>query len=229
MKLRIDNWYKSDKGKYFILTEKGKQECANYKHQTIGKPIQGYETEVSKYDIDNGYFAEVDIPGWTRLMGFQVVYYLDNGHRMIAGNPHVFPMYNLAETYKKHYEAYPWFNHELFIENVEYEGIPLSESKKYNGKIVVDKEHYFGLDAHEVGEYFAEDMINYFMGLLPPACMRSDCCQIGEPTTSKADENGKYRNTYPTFKRITEDIWEYCGDCFRGENVQRGEDMPCIM
>ena len=37
MKLRIDNWYKSDKGKCFILTEKGKQACANYKHQTIMK------------------------------------------------------------------------------------------------------------------------------------------------------------------------------------------------
>ncbi len=65
----------------------------------------------------------------------------------------------------------------------------------------MDKEHYFGLNAHEVGEYFTEDMIDYFMSLLPPACMRSDCCQIGEPSSSRVDESGEGRTTYSTFKR----------------------------
>jgi hypothetical protein len=59
--------------------------------------------------------------------------------------------------------------------------------------------------------------------------MRSDCCQLGEPHDSRVDENGKGHNTYETFKRIADGIWEYCGDCFRGENVQRGTEMPYIV
>lgn len=159
-----------------------------------------------------------------KLKGFEVVYY--NGeHRLSAGNPQIFPTRKAAEGQKKYYESCPWFNHELFIEEVEYEGIPLSESQYYNGKEVIDKEHYFGLNACEVGDYFTEDMIDDFMNMLPPVCMRSDCSQIGEPTTYRVDENGKGRATYETFKLITEGIWEYCGDCFRGENVKRGTEL----
>lgn len=114
------------------------------------------------------------------------------------------------------------------IEEVTYDGIPLSEPKMYNGKEVVDKEHYFGLDAHEIGDYFTEDMVNYFMDLLPPACMRSNCSQIGEPCSSRIDENGKGRITYSTFKKVDDGIWEYCGDCFRGENYMHGKDIPYV-
>ena len=46
---------------------------------------------------------------------------------------------------KKHYESYPWFDEELLIEETEYDGVPLSESKMYNRKEIVDKEHYFDL------------------------------------------------------------------------------------
>ena len=69
-------------------------------------------------------------------------------------------------------------------------------------------------------------MVDDFMDMLPPACMRSDCMQIGEPVSHRVDEaNGKGKATYSTFKKITEDIYEYCGDCFKGENVQRGKEM----
>lgn len=39
MELR-NNWYKADKGKHFVLTEKGKEECASYKHKTVGEVVQ---------------------------------------------------------------------------------------------------------------------------------------------------------------------------------------------
>ena len=220
MYLRNDNWYNADKGKHFVLTEKGKSECVSYSYKTVGEPIDSYDTEAVSWAVDKGYVEEVDVPGWTMLIGYQVVYY-HKGTRLHAGNPQTFPTRKAAEVYKKHYESYPWFDNELFIEEVEYEGVPLSESKTYNGKELVDEEHYFGLDAHEVGTYFTEDMVYMFMDMLPPVCMRSDCSQIGEPVSHKVDpKTGECKATYSTFKRIdsVEKVWEYCGDCFVGEN-----------
>lgn len=125
----------------------------------------------------------------------------------------------MAESYKKHYESYEWFNNELFIEEVEYEGVPLSNCKTYNEKEVIDKEHFVSLAACEIGDYFTEEIVNDFMNMMPPVCMRSDCSQIGEPAAHKMNDEGICKATYATFKRIAEDIWEYCGECFRGENV----------
>lgn len=226
MELRHDGWYRADKGKHFVLTEKGKAECASYSHKTVGEPINEYDYEASVWDIEKSYLIEVDIPGWTTLKGYQVVFY-HKGNRLHAGNSQTFPVRKAAETYKKHYESYKWFNNELFIEEVEYEGVPLSESIFYNGKEVIDQEHYFGLDAHEIGSYFAEDLVNDFMDMLPPVCMRSDCSQIGEPTSHKFDKNGDVHATYSTFKKIADGIWEYCGDCFRG-TTERGTEIPVV-
>lgn len=228
MELR-SNWYKADKGKRFVLTEKGKKECVNYRNKTVGEPVDEYDYEATKWSVDKGYVIETDIPGWTKgLKGYEVVYYHEGKYRLSAGNPQIFSTRKAAEVYKKHYESYPWFDEELLIEETEYDGVPLSESKMYNGKEIVDKEHYVGLDAHEVGEYFTEDMIDFFMDLLPPACMRNDCSQIGEPCSSRIDENGKGRTTYSTFKKVDDGIWEYCGDCFRGENHMHGKDIPYV-
>lgn len=226
MELR-NGWYKADKGKHFVLTEKGKAECASYNHKTVGEPVDEYDYEAVGWAVESGYVNEVDIPGWTTLKGYEVVYY-NNGYRLTAGNPQTFPTLKAAEIYKRHYESYPWMDHELLVEEVEYEGVPLSESQLYNGKEVIDKEHYFGLDACEIGDYFTEDMVNDFMDMLPPACWRSDCAQIGEPSSHRIDENGNGKATYATFKRIAEGIWEYCGDCFRGENVKRGTEFPYV-
>ena len=228
MELR-NNWYKADKGKHFVLTQKGKDGCGSYKYKTVGEPVDKYDYEAVGWEVDKGYIVETDIPGWTKgLKGYEVVYYYKGEHRLSAGNPQIFPTFKAAEVYKKHYESYPWFDEELLIEETEYDGVPLGKSKMYNGKEVVDKEHYFGLDAHEIGDYFTEDMVNYFMDLLPPACMRSDCCQIGEPSSIRIDEEGKGRETYSTFKKIHEGIWKYCGDCFVGENYMHGKDIPYV-
>ena len=90
MKLRNDGWYKADKGKYFVLTEKGKHKCANYKNKTVGDPIDCFKDEAVYWDVEKGYVEEVDIPGWTTLKGYKVVYY-HNGYTMSAGNPQTFP------------------------------------------------------------------------------------------------------------------------------------------
>lgn len=62
------------------------------------------------------------------------MYYHKGKYRLSAGNPQIFPTRKAAEVYKKHYESYTWFNDTLVIEEVEYDGVPLSESKMYNGK-----------------------------------------------------------------------------------------------
>ena len=217
--------YKADKGKRFVLTEKGKAECASYKHKTVGEPVDEYDYEATEWSVDKGYVIETDIPGWTKgLKGYEVVYYI-GADRLSAGNPQIFPLRKPAEAYKKHYESYSWFDRELFIEEAEYDGVPLSDPQMYNGKEVVDQEHYFGLDAHEAGEYFSQDMVDSFMNMLPPACMRSDCCQLGEPLSHELNERGKWQPTYATFKKIDDGIWEYCGACFQGENTMHGNGM----
>ena len=71
---------------------------------------------------------------------------------------------------------------------------------------------------------------NHIMDCLPPASMRSDCSQLGEPYSTRFDpESGNWRSTYATFKRVSgafpNGIWQYCGHCFRGENVERGKDL----
>ena len=226
MELR-NGWYRADKGKHFVVTEKGAAECASYRHKTVGEPVDSYDVEAVAWAVDKGYVVEVDIPGWTKLTGYEVVYYINN-NRLSAGNPQIFPIRQAAESYKKHYESYPWMRHELFIEEVEYEGVPLKESRTYNGQEVIDREHFFGFDSCEIGSYFTEDLVSEFMNLLPPVCMRSDCFQIGEPESCRMDKDGIYRCTYATFKRIAEGIWEYCGDCFIGENMRNGKEAVYV-
>ena len=221
MKIRNDNWCEADKGKHFVLTNKGKNECESYKNKIVGEPVDEYDYEIPLWSVNKHYVEEVAIPCWTKLKGYQVVYY-KNGFRLSAGNSQIFPTLKAAKVYKKHYEDYPWMDNKLFIEEVEYEGVPLSKSKTYNGKEVIDQEHYFGLDAHEIGSYFTEEMVMCFMDMLPPTCMRNDCCQLGESTSTRLNKDGNYYETYATFKKIAEDVWEYCGDCFKGENIQHG-------
>ena len=154
---KYDYEYKADNGKQFVLRNVPTRET----HATLSTYEEGhvFGEYVPCHYVDDGLVAEENIPGWTTLKGYEVVYY-HNGYRLPAGNPQTFPTLKAAEGYKRHYESYPWMDHELLIEEVEYEGVPLSESQLYNGKEVIDKEHYFGLDACEIGDYFTEDMVN---------------------------------------------------------------------
>lgn len=98
----------------------------------------------------------------------------------------------------------------------------------YNGKEVWT-EDTFDYGAVQIGDYVDQAVVDDIMDCLPPACMRSDCSQMGEPYSHRFDPNtGKWRETYATFKRVAgrwpDSIWEYCGHCFLGENTERGED-----
>lgn len=95
----------------------------------------------------------------------------------------------------------------------------------FNGKPVWTEDD-FTYDAVKIGDYVEQAVVDEAMDCLPPACMRSDCSQLGEPYSHMIDErSGKVRATYETFKKVGGEwpngIWEYCGRCFRGENVER--------
>lgn len=116
----------------------------------------------------------------------------------------------------------------LYIRPATYEGRSLKECRIHEGKKVYNTDWYYGTDALFIGDYVEEDIVDDLINMLPPACMRSDCSQLGEAADHKVDENGKTRATYATFKKIAEHTWEYCGNCFRGENVARGKEIPMV-
>lgn len=98
----------------------------------------------------------------------------------------------------------------------------------YEGKEVWTEET-FSYQTVQVGDYVDQAVVDNAMDCLPPVCMTSQCSQMGEPYSHREDpETGKWRATYATFKRVGGEwpngIWQYCGHCFRGENVERGKD-----
>lgn len=222
MILRIDGWYNADKGKHFVLTEKGEKNSASYKGKTIGEPVSEYDTEAVRWAVEKGYLEEVAIPDWIIKDGYRVVYN-HNGHILTAGNPVIFPELEIAEKYMENYKKHPWFEHKLYIEKAVFEGRALKERRVYANKPICNKDWYYGTDALQIGDLVEDEIVNELLNCLPPACMRSDCSQLGEPANHRVDEkDGKLKPTYSTFKEISVGIWEYCGDCFRGENYMHG-------
>lgn len=98
----------------------------------------------------------------------------------------------------------------------------------YNGKEVFT-EDTFTYEQAQIGDYVEQAVVDNAMNCMPPASMSARCAQLGEPYSHRMDpETGKLRATYATFKRAAGEypnaIWEYCGHCFRGENVERGRE-----
>ena len=63
----------------------------------------------------------------------------------------------------------------------------------------------------QIGDVVDEEMADYFLNVLPPACWRADLIQIGEPYSHV---NG--RATYATLRKQNGE-WVYAGHCHRGE------------
>lgn len=99
---------------------------------------------------------------------------------------------------------------------------------EYQGKKVWTEDD-FSYENACIGDYVEQTVVDNAMNCLSPACMRADCAQLGEPYSHREDpETGKWKATYATFKKVAGEwpnaIWQYCGHCFRGENVERGKD-----
>lgn len=223
MELRRDGWYRADKGKHFVLTEKGQAEVAGYKYKIVGEPVSEYDTEAVRWSVESGYVIEVDIPDWVVKTGYEVVYdYM--GYTLYAGNSMVFPERKLAENYMKHFQSFPWMDRELYIREATYEGRALKECREYNGKQVYNSDWYYGTACLETGDLVEKEIVDDIINCVPPTCMRSDCMQCGEPQSEKLNEvDGKWQLTYATFKQIDGGIYEFCGYCFAGENMEHEE------
>ncbi len=228
MRLRIDGWYNADEGKYFVLTEKGKECSASYRNMAVGEPVSEYDYEAVKWAVDKGYLVEVPIPDWIEKEGYKVVYD-HNGYTLSAGNPIVFPERELAEKYMANYSYYPvkydkacyytgYRDVKLYITTAVFKGRKLKDCREYNGKKVYNQSWYYGPSALAVGDLVEENIVDDIINALPPACMRSDCVQLGEPAGMTLDESGNIRSTFYTFKRVADDVFEYCGECIRGRN-----------
>lgn len=66
------------------------------------------------------------------------------------------------------------------------------------------------------GDAVEEAIVDEFMNCVPPATLRRDLMQCGEPHDSRQDQKtGRHRLTYTTFEK-RDGIWYYCGNCFIG-------------
>ena len=85
------------------------------------------------------------------------------------------------------------------------------------------------LDKLPVGTLVTQDVVDYFMDMMPPRNMTSFSAQLGEPYSMRFDSKvNQYRSTYLTFTREMYNIWSFCGDCFPCENVTRGNKPPYV-
>lgn len=88
--------------------------------------------------------------------------------------------------------------------------------------------HESGLGSFEdyfrIGDEVTEELVDYFMDLLPPAYMGYGMLQVGEPYSHECDpETEKWRATYTTFVK-SEGKWRYVGECFYKQEVNRVTD-----
>lgn len=77
-------------------------------------------------------------------------------------------------------------------------------------------------DYLEPGDEVDEDLIGYFLDVLPPRTNRAGLLQVGGEISTAKDANGHWRPTYLTFKRQG-GTWRYAGRCFEcsAEPVQK--------
>lgn len=206
---------RADKGKYFVLTDKGKENCASYKSYEVGKPVSD-ETWCPRWAIDEGYLVEVDDPDWVTLQGFEVVYN-DNGTEICCGNPMVFHDKEMAERYRSHYEnLYKSWGHDdmPYIIDAVYEGKRPVENKTYKGKRVFVMENWFGTIG-KIGDLVEHKIAMNIADCVPPRNFSTGYIQCGEPA-----DHCEEGTLYATFVRIDDDVWEYKGNCLAGHTEQ---------
>lgn len=103
--------------------------------------------------------------------------------------------------------------------------------KEFNGHKVITMDDWtdsFSKIA-KPGDYVEEKIVNQMRDCLPPACMRWNLLQVGEAYSHREDPNTKkWIATYPTFTKVVDGIWKYCGNCFCGEVAERGKEPAYV-
>lgn len=160
---------------------------------------------------------------------YQVVYDY-KGNQICVGNPHWIPDRETAQRIMENRQGDPIFRgYTLYLAERETdEPLNLKPNGEFNGKPVYNPDTIWW-NAMRPGDLVDQEVADNIYNALPPACARANCLQLGEPQTSRFDEEkGKWRTTYLTLKRIAPGVYEYCGDCFRGENICRGREMSYV-
>lgn len=147
--------------------------------------------------------------------------YLHKGHTLPASQEWL-PTKELADKVLCNLRKRPhWKDVHLFFVTRTRIGKELKPCGTYKGKPVYTPDWCYS-DMLTPGDYVDQEVVDNFMNAMPPTCMRSDCAQLGEAYSSRLDEDGKIKNTYWTFRHVEGNVWKFCGDCFRGENIPRG-------
>jgi len=157
------------------------------------------------------------------------VVYDHNGYTIATGNGYWIPDYETAKKVLETVKARPYFRDNILYLQIRDtdEPLDLEPNGSYEGKPVYNPTTLWW-DAMRPGDYVNEEVADDILNALPPACMRRDCLQLGEPNSDRVDEKGKARATYLTLKKVADDVFEFCGYCFRGENTERGTEIPYI-
>lgn len=155
------------------------------------------------------------------------IVYDHKGYISEAGQNGWIPFKEIAEKILAAKQNVPWLReNKLYIQERKTESVPeWKKCRTLNGKTVINSD-WFYCDALAAGDYVEDDIVDAFVNALPPICLQDMCCQPGGACSSITDGKGRERNTYRTFKRVDNDTWEYCGECFRGENIPTGRQAP---
>lgn len=81
-------------------------------------------------------------------------------------------------------------------------------------------------DVLEIGDVISLKLMNRLVNFFLPINVDKDCLQLRGQSKERIDrQTNEVRKVYPTFRAITKDEWYYCGRCYLGENVERGDDF----
>jgi len=177
-------------------------------------------TEDSIEDMGAHYYIVFSSSKWNDNREY-ALFYDHKGYRIPVGTEGWVPTRRIANKLIAYHESRP-INKDVEIYMVERIKERLYEPMKhFNGKLVYNSDYLFW-NALSAGDYVSEQIARYITDAISPASMRSDCLQLGEPASTKIDDEGRERSVYITLKKVSEEVYEYCGKCFRGENKERG-------
>ncbi len=149
------------------------------------------------------------------------LFYDHNGHRIPVGSEGWVPTRKIANRLLAYHEQRPINKGvEIYIAERVKERL-YQPMKRFNGKVVYNSDYLYW-NALQAGEYVTGQVAQYIENAMMPACQRTDCLQLGEPSATKIDDEGRERNVFITLRKVTDEVYEYCGKCFRGENAERG-------
>ena len=94
---------------------------------------------------------------------------------------------------------------------------PRRENRILDGKPVYNWDTIIWA-ALDIGDYVENEIADDILDALPPACMRSDCLQLGEPHS-----HIRGKATYLTLSRVDGETWKFRGYCYRGQTTEPDE------